>query len=81
MLIAFLIYNDGIGTIIRMAGLYGKEIGLPDTALIARVRDGAVRRDSVRVRVRRAGRAHRREAVDLHRADRLRGHQHASVTS
>ncbi len=34
MLIAFLIYNDGIGTIIRMAGPYGKEIGLPDTALI-----------------------------------------------
>jgi UMF1 family MFS transporter len=34
MLIAFLIYNDGIGTIIRMAGPYGKEIGLPDDALI-----------------------------------------------
>ncbi len=34
MLIAFLIYNDGIGTIIRMAGPYGKEIGLPDNALI-----------------------------------------------
>jgi MFS transporter, UMF1 family len=35
MLIAFLIYNDGIGTIIRMAGPYGKEIGLPSNALIA----------------------------------------------
>jgi MFS transporter, UMF1 family len=34
MLVAFLIYNDGIGTIIRMAGLYGQEIGLPQTALI-----------------------------------------------
>ena len=29
MLVAFLIYNDGIGTIIRMAAPYGKEIGLP----------------------------------------------------
>jgi MFS transporter, UMF1 family len=35
MLVAFLIYNDGIGTIIRMAGPYGKEIGLPDNALIS----------------------------------------------
>lgn len=35
MLLAFLIYNDGIGTIIRMAGPYGREIGLPQEALIA----------------------------------------------
>ena len=35
MLVAFLIYNDGIGTIIRMAGPYGQEIGLPQDALIA----------------------------------------------
>jgi MFS transporter, UMF1 family len=34
MLVAFLIYNDGIGTIIRMAGPYGQEIGLPQNALI-----------------------------------------------
>jgi UMF1 family MFS transporter len=34
MLVAFLIYNDGIGTIIRMAGPYGQEIGLPEDALI-----------------------------------------------
>ncbi|HEX7087898.1 MAG TPA: MFS transporter [Vicinamibacterales bacterium] len=34
MLAAFLIYNDGIGTIIRMAGPYGAEIGLPQNALI-----------------------------------------------
>jgi MFS transporter, UMF1 family len=34
MLVAFLIYNDGVGTIIRMAGPYGKEIGLPENALI-----------------------------------------------
>ena len=35
MLVAFLIYNDGIGTIIRMAGPYGQEIGLPQEGLIA----------------------------------------------
>ena len=34
MLLAFLVYNDGVGTIIRMAGPYGKEIGLPENALI-----------------------------------------------
>ena len=28
MLLAFLIYNDGIGTIIRMASIYGTEIGI-----------------------------------------------------
>jgi UMF1 family MFS transporter len=28
MLVAFLVYNDGIGTIIRMAAIYGTEIGL-----------------------------------------------------
>jgi UMF1 family MFS transporter len=35
MLVAFLVYNDGIGTIIRMAGPYGAEIGLRQDALIA----------------------------------------------
>jgi UMF1 family MFS transporter len=29
LLVAFLIYNDGIGTIIRMATTYGTEIGIP----------------------------------------------------
>jgi UMF1 family MFS transporter len=35
MLVAFLIYNDGIQTIIRMASTYGTEIGLDRTPLIA----------------------------------------------
>ncbi len=34
MLLAFLIYNDGIGTIIRMATAYGQEIGLQQGDLI-----------------------------------------------
>ena len=37
MLIAFLIYNDGIGTIIRMATAYGSEIGIGDADLIAAI--------------------------------------------
>jgi UMF1 family MFS transporter len=35
MLLAFLIYNDGIGTIIRMATTYGREIGIDQSAMIA----------------------------------------------
>ena len=35
MLLAFLIYNDGIGTIFRMATIYGTEIRLPQEAMIA----------------------------------------------
>jgi UMF1 family MFS transporter len=37
MLIAFLIYNDGIGTIIRMATSYGTEIGIDQTIMIAAI--------------------------------------------
>ncbi|MGC1721247.1 MAG: MFS transporter [Isosphaeraceae bacterium] len=34
MLLAFLIYNDGIGTIIRMATIYGTEMGIDEGAMI-----------------------------------------------
>jgi len=34
MLLAFLIYNDGIGTIIRMAALYGAQLGIAEHHLI-----------------------------------------------
>ncbi len=33
MLVAFLIYNDGIGTIIRMTGVYGSEVGIDRNTL------------------------------------------------
>ena len=33
-LIAFLVYNDGIGTIVRMATTYASDIGIPETAQI-----------------------------------------------
>jgi MFS transporter, UMF1 family len=34
MLLAFLVYNDGIGTIIKMATIYGSEIGIGQDAMI-----------------------------------------------
>jgi UMF1 family MFS transporter len=37
MLLAFLIYNDGIGTIIRMATIYGAEIQIDQGAMIASI--------------------------------------------
>lgn len=37
LLLAFLVYNDGIGTIIRMATVYGTELGIGQDALIAAV--------------------------------------------
>jgi UMF1 family MFS transporter len=37
MLVAFLIYNDGIGTIIRMATAYGTELGIGESLLIAAI--------------------------------------------
>ena len=37
MLLAFLIYNDGIGTIYRMAGIYGNEIGIDQGVIIAAI--------------------------------------------
>ena len=36
-LVAFLLYNDGVGTIIRMAVVYGTEIGLPQESLITAI--------------------------------------------
>ena len=37
MLVAFLLYNDGIGTIIRMATIYGAEIGIGTGGMIAAI--------------------------------------------
>jgi UMF1 family MFS transporter len=35
MLVAFMLYNDGIGTMIRMATLYGTQVGIDQGSLIA----------------------------------------------
>jgi MFS transporter, UMF1 family len=64
MLVAFLLYNDGIQTIIRMAAIYGAEIGIDRNAQIAAFA-GAVRRRAVLVPLRRLGGPHRRQAGDL----------------
>jgi UMF1 family MFS transporter len=37
MLLAFLIYNDGIGTIMRMAVVYGNEIGIAQSVMIGSI--------------------------------------------
>lgn len=37
MLLAFLIYNDGIGTIIRMASIYADELKINQTVIIASI--------------------------------------------
>ena len=37
LLFAFVIYNDGVGTIIRMAAIYGTEIGLSQSVLISAI--------------------------------------------
>ena len=34
MLVAFMLYNDGIGTIIRMATIYGTQVGIDQGSLI-----------------------------------------------
>ncbi len=34
MLIAFLVYNDGIGTIVKMATIYGSELGIDQNSMI-----------------------------------------------
>jgi MFS transporter, UMF1 family len=37
LLVAVMVYSDGIGTIIRMAAIYGAELGLPEGVLIGTV--------------------------------------------
>lgn len=37
LLLAFLVYSDGIGTIIRLAPVYGTELGIPSTHLLGAI--------------------------------------------
>ena len=73
MLIAFLIYNDGIGTIIRMATSYGTEIGIDQTIMIAAIMIVQFVGIPCRVSLRHAGRSDRCQAIDRGRAGRLHG--------
>ena len=56
-LLAMLVYQDGIQTIIRFAGIYGAEVGVGQSAADRRLRDGPAARRALRVRLRRARRA------------------------
>ena len=81
MLLAFLIYNDGIGTIIRMATIYGAEIGIDQGAMIASILIVQFVGIPVLVPLRHAGRQDRRQAVDPARARRLHWRSASSATS
>ena len=59
LLLAFLLYNDGIQTIIRMASIYGAEIGIDRNAQIAAFVMVQFVGVPVLLRVRRDGRPHR----------------------
>ena len=76
MLVAFLIYNDGIGTIMRMATRYGDEIGIDQGIMIGGDRAGPVCGHPVRVPLRHARRPDRRQAVDRTGAGRIHGDLH-----
>ena len=56
MLLAFLIYNDGIGTIIRMASIYATELKIDQSVVDRLDHDRAVCGHSVCVPLRHAGR-------------------------
>ena len=75
MLLAFLVYNDGIGTIIRMATTFGTEIGLEQGNLITGDHAGAVHRYPVRIPVRADRRVDGGEARHFPGAGGLRRHQ------
>ena len=65
MLVAFLIYNDGINTIIRMASIYGAQVGIAVRAPDLRAAAGAVRRHPVRLRLRRGSPAGSARSVSV----------------
>ena len=79
MLIAFLIYNDGIGTIIRMATAYGSEIGIGDGDLIAAIMIMQFVGIPFAFLFGSHGRTHRRQAGDLPRPGGVRGDQHPGL--
>ena len=79
MLLAFMIYNDGIQTIQKMAATYGKELGIADYGAHRVDSHRAVRGIPVRVPVRSDRRSHWCQADDLHRARRLCRHQRSRL--
>ena len=76
MLLAFLIYNDGIGTIIRMATHLCHRAQDRSIGRHRLDHDRAVRGHSVCVPLRHAGPSNRCQALDRRRAARVRGDLH-----
>ena len=79
MLLAFLIYNDGIQTIIKMATAYGTEIGHRPERADRGHPAGPVRGDPLLLPVRHAGQPDRRQAGAVPRTAGLHGHQRARI--
>ena len=76
MLLAFLIYNDGIGTIIRMATIYGTEMGIEQGAMIKAILLVQFVGIPFLLSFRHAGRQDRGQAVDPAWARGLHWHLH-----
>jgi len=78
LLLAFLIYNDGIQTIIKMATAYGTEIGIGQSALIV-PSCWCSSWGSLHFPVRDGGGTHRGQAGALPGTDGVRCHQRAGI--
>ena len=78
-LVAFLIYNDGIGTIARMAAAYGIELGIGQGVLIGAILMVQFIGVPVRLSVRRPSLPHRSQARYLPGPDGICLRQRAGV--
>jgi UMF1 family MFS transporter len=79
MLVAFLLYNDGIQTIIRMSSIFGAEIGIDQNAQIAAFVLVQFVGRAVLVPVRGRREPRRRQTRHLLRARGLRRRQRAGI--
>ena len=71
-LVAYLIYNDAIQTVLAVAGQFGSDgLGMPISQVTTAYPDGPVRRNLRRDRVRPAGRTDRNQARHRHYAGDL----------
>ena len=72
LLLAFVIYSDGIGTILRLATSYGTELGIDQSALITAILLVQFAGIPFAFLFGHAGGPHRRQDVNLHRPGGLR---------
>ena len=81
LLVAFLLYNDGIQTIIRMATTYGAELGIDENAMIVALLITQFIGVPFAFLFGMLAGTHRRQARGLRRPRRLRRHHASSATS